>query len=34
LLVSYDNDDGEIAVDFASDSFEVMCPLVAVAVLT
>jgi hypothetical protein len=34
LLVSYDNDDGEIAVYFASDSFEVMCPLVAVAVLT
>lgn len=34
LLVSYDNDDGRIAVDFASDSFEIMCPLVAVAILT
>lgn len=34
LLVDYENDDGRIQLDFSSGSFEVMCPLVAVAILT
>jgi hypothetical protein len=34
LLVSYQNDDGRIALDFSSGAFEVMCPEVAIAILT
>jgi hypothetical protein len=34
LLVSYENDGGLIQVDFSSGSFDVMCPELAIAVLT
>jgi len=34
LLVSYQNDDGRIALDFSSGGFEVRCPEVAIAILT
>jgi hypothetical protein len=34
LLVSYQNDDGRIALDFSSGGFEIMCPEVAIAILT
>jgi hypothetical protein len=34
LLVTYANDDGRIQLDFSSGGFEIVCPEVAIAVLT